>query len=534
MEDQRKFDSNNDNGQQDDASREQAAANQNGEAKGNSHYYYAYGPYQSVKNEEPEASKMDAKDVEMTPPTPVKPLPFSSTTRTSYGLNAQGANGGGTPPQSNWQYKQPEKKRSSFRSMFVSFLAGALVVSTLMFTADYYNLFTGNNMPAASSNNSSNAQTVSTSSQQAPFPNGAASVADVVKTAGPAVVKIETFSKSGGNNSSNSWWYNDPYFRQFFGDSFGGNGSNGSNGNNSNEGGQLQPLGLGTGFIFEKDGYILTNNHVIEGADQVQVYVDGHEKPFDAKVLGKSDELDLAVLKIEGEADLPTIQLGDSDQIAVGEQVVAIGNPSGFDHTVTTGVLSAKGREIEASDNGQAKKYTNLLQTDASINPGNSGGPLLNMNGQVIGMNVAVSKDAQGIGFAIPSNTISKVVEDLKANREIPKEPVPFIGATLASMTEQIANQLGTDVKEGALVTNVVFGSPAYQAELRAYDIITAIDGQTIKTNQELIEAIGKKKVGDTVKLTVHRNGKSAEVSIKIGDRNKFEEQINQQQEVQP
>ncbi|NMM53822.1 S1C family serine protease [Paenibacillus aquistagni] len=527
MEDQRKFDSNNSNERSSDDStqHEQAAARQSGEAGGNSHYYYAYGPYQSVKSEEPSATKMDAKDVEVTPPTPVKPLPFSSTTRTSYGqLDGQGNGGGQSGPSSNWQYKQPEKKRSSFRSMFVSFLAGALVVSTLMFTADYYNLFTSNNMPAATSNAGA-AQTVANTNQPAPFPNGTTSVADVVKTAGPAVVKIETFSKSGGANSSNSWWYNDPYFRQFFGDSSGGNDEG-----SSSQGGQLQPLGIGTGFIFEKDGYILTNNHVIEGADQVQVYVDGFEKPFDAKVLGKSDELDLAVLKIEGEADLPTVQLGDSEQIAVGEQVVAIGNPSGFDHTVTTGVLSAKGREIEASDNGRAKKYTNLLQTDASINPGNSGGPLLNMKGEVIGMNVAVSKDAQGIGFAIPSNTITKVVEDLKANREIPKEPVPFIGATLASMTDQIATQLGTDVKEGALVTNVVFGSPAYEAELRAYDIITAIDGESVKTNQELIGAVSKKKVGDSVKLTVHRNGKSAEVSVKIGDRNKFEEQINQQQ----
>lgn len=135
--------------------------------------------------------------------------------------------------------------------------------------------------------------------------------------------------------------------------------------------------------------------------------------------------------------------LGDSDAAQVGEQVVAIGNPSGFDHTVTSGVLSARERSINVDDNGSAREYEHLLQTDASINPGNSGGPLLNMKGEVIGMNVAVSKQAQGIGFAIPSNVIKKVVDDLKANREIQKEPVPFIGATLQTMTSDIAQEMG-------------------------------------------------------------------------------------------
>ena len=167
---------------------------------------------------------------------------------------------------------------------------------------------------------------------------------------------------------------------------------------------------MGTGFIFEKTGYILTNEHVVDGADEIQVTVEGYDKPFTAKLLGNSYELDLAVLKIEGTKDFPILPLGKADDVNVGDWVVAIGNPYGFDHTVTVGVLSAKERPISIPDEKGTREYKHLLQTDASINPGNSGGPLLNLNGEVIGINTAVSSQAQGIGFAIPTSTISSVL----------------------------------------------------------------------------------------------------------------------------
>ncbi|WP_028546073.1 S1C family serine protease [Paenibacillus taiwanensis] len=522
--------------EQHQAEQEQAAGKQSDTQQGHSSYYYAYGPYQSVNSEDTASTtSRDAygasSDVQVTPPNPVKPLPFSSATRQSFnqygGGSADGSNGGsGIAPPGNWNFnnQKPQRKGTSFKAMFASFMAGMIVITSLMYAADRTNLFTGE---AASSNNHSSeaAQTV-VNNTPTPFPNGAASVAEVAKSASPAVVKIETYASArrGGGGGYSNPWMDDPFFKQFFGDNYGGNGGNG--GNNRSEGttpkSELQPLGIGTGFIFDKSGYILTNNHVVEGGEMVQVTVEGYEKPLEAEVLGKSQDLDLAVLKIKGE-DFPTLKLGNSDGAQVGEQLVAIGNPSGFDHTVTTGVLSAKERSINIDDNGTTRQYEHLLQTDASINPGNSGGPLLNMKGEVIGMNVAVSKQAQGIGFAIPSNVINKVVENLKANKEIPKEPSPFIGATLMTMTDEIAKKIGVESMDGALVANVIYGSPAYKGDLRAYDIITGMEGHAVTNKEGLIEAIQKKKVGDVVSFQVYRDGKKMDVKVTIGDKNKFE-----------
>ncbi|MNE32705.1 putative serine protease HtrA [compost metagenome] len=263
---------------------------------------------------------------------------------------------------------------------------------------------------------------------------------------------------------------------------------------------------------------------MVHNADVVQVTVQDTAKPYEAKVLGKSYELDLAVLKIEGTSDFPSIPLGNSDNTQVGEWLVAIGNPQGFDHTVTTGVLSAKERGITiAGENGEAnREYEHLLQTDASINPGNSGGPLLNLNGEVVGINVAVSSDSQGIGFAIPTSTISEVLEKLKNNEEIPKAPVPFIGATLMTMTDEVAKQMGTDVKEGSIVSNIVYKSPAYNADLRPYDIITGADGQKFATKESLIEYIQKQEVGKEVAFNIVRDGQKMDLKITIGDKNQF------------
>ncbi|MBD8499814.1 S1C family serine protease [Paenibacillus arenosi] len=496
-------------------------------------YYYAYGPYQSSRSEQDSTVSRDssgrASDVPVTPPQAIKPMPFSSATHNgptfAGGASSNGGGGykDGERANQQWQFQQkPERRRTSFRTVVASFMAGVIAIGGLMGASDYYNWFTGEDALLSGVTERKEAAQQVVDKRPAPFPEGTAAVSDVVKMASPAVVKIDTYgtpSSTGGRGS----WMDDPFFRQFFG------GNPESQHSNTPSEKALQPLGLGTGFIFEKDGFILTNQHVIEGAEVVQVNIEGYTKPFKAQVLGKSRDLDLAVLKIEGDSDFPTIKLGNSDATEVGEQLVAIGNPSGFDHTVTTGVLSARERSITVNDNGQPRTYEHLLQTDASINPGNSGGPLLNMKGEVIGMNVAVSKEAQGIGFAIPANVILNVVEPLKQNKEIPKEPVPFIGTNLITMTEEIAKSIGIENTPGALVHTVVFGSPAYDAELRAYDVITTIDGKEIATKEELSEQILTKKVGDTVKLEVVRKGKKTSVDVKIGDKNKFQQAAQEQ-----
>ncbi|GIP05064.1 peptidase S1 [Paenibacillus lautus] len=518
----------------------------------NSSYYYSYGPFQSISNnrddektERPYQSR-EPQEVEVTAPQPVKPIPSSGFSQ----AHSSGSQGGGGPLDSmkrnkEWNYSQ--KPKNSVKTVLLSFLAGVLVISSLMFAADRTNLFT----PDAAYS-SEPAQETSANVQDNGGDNGGATTASamipsnpgdvsaVVDQASPAVVLIETLVNSSNRQSTNPNM-NDPFWYFFGGgqSSQEGNGGNSGNGGSSNNGGQesqLQPSGIGSGFIFEKSGYILTNEHVIHGADVIQVTVQGTKKPYEAKLLGSSYELDLAVLKIEG-ADFPSVQLGDSDSLKVGEWLVAIGNPHGFEHTVTAGVLSSKEREIDiqGTNGEQDRNYEHLLQTDASINPGNSGGPLLNLKGEVIGMNVAVSAEAQGIGFAIPSSTIKEVVEYLKNNEEVPKEPVPFIGASLGTVTPQIAQSLGTDVKEGSYVDSVVFRSPAYEADLRQYDIIVGVDGTKYPTAQDLIELIQSKKVGDKITLNVVRNGKNMDLALTIGDKNDFDlTQQQQQQQQQP
>jgi serine protease Do len=220
------------------------------------------------------------------------------------------------------------------------------------------------------------------------------------------------------------------------------------------------------------------------------------------------------------------LKLGDSSSLNMGDWVVAIGNPYGFDHTITVGVLSSNERQISIPDTNGTRNYDHLLQTDASINPGNSGGPLMNLQGEVIGINTAVSSQAQGIGFAIPTSTISGVLENLKNNTKIPQKPVPFIGATLMDVTADIAGRLGIDpTAKGAFVREVLFNSPAYKADLRQYDVITGMDGKNYKTTDELIAAIKTKAIGDKVILNILRVDKKIDVTVVIGDKNEYQSQ---------
>ncbi|MWV44138.1 PDZ domain-containing protein [Paenibacillus sp. HJL G12] len=510
-----------------------------------SSYYYSYGPFQSLgkdNNEQRGAESPKQEDVEITPPNPVRPLPsanpyYSSTDSGNVGRNGGGTGGSGS--NGNWQFNQKQPPKTSVKAILISFLAGVVVVGALMFTSDRMNLFTPN---AAMSSAEQPSTTVSaapeggsggnTSTTSLPL-SKPTDVSGVVQEAGPAVVKIETLVKQSSRNSQSQSnpFLNDP-FSYFFGgqsgdgsDSYGGDSqSNGDSQSQSKGQTQLVPYGIGSGFIYNKDGYILTNEHVVENADVIQVTIENDKKIYEAKLLGKSKDLDLAVLKIEGNNNFPVVPLGDSNGLKVGQPVVAIGNPQGFDHTVTSGVLSARERSIDIKEEtgSGTRKYQHLLQTDASINPGNSGGPLLNMNGEVIGMNVAVSADSQGIGFAIPTSTIQNVVSKLENNEEIPKDPVPFIGATLMTLTDEVAKQMGTNITEGCVVSDVTFKSPAYEADLRPYDIITGVNGTSYKTNSDLVAFIQKQKVGSKVTLNVVRNGKKMDLEVTVGDKNKY------------
>ncbi|CAM3119455.1 trypsin-like peptidase domain-containing protein [Paenibacillus sediminis] len=524
MDDKFKYGQNDENSfdRQERSNHEQNSAHPN-----ESSYYYSYGPFKSVRQE----GEREPEDVIVTPPQPIKPIPqMHEMNNAFFGDGSNGSDGSSNRPNmpanaGNWQYNA--RPRTSLKTVVASFLAGMIVISSLMFAADRTNLFTPDKEATT--------QSVDSTSSEQSAPATAASmnitnqndVISVVKEASPAVVKIETLQKQSSRSSSNPY-FNDPMYRFFFGDGFGGDGGSGNdesgNGSGSQQNNTLVPVGIGSGFIFDKSGYILTNEHVVHGADEVQVTLENSKKTYEAKVLGTSYELDLAVLKIDGNQNFPYIQLGDSQNAQVGEWLVAIGNPQGFDHSVTAGVLSSKERSITIpGENGEPdRQYEHLLQTDASINPGNSGGPLLDLHGQVIGMNVAVSSDAQGIGFAIPSSTIKEVLDKLKNNQEIPKKPVPFIGAELMNLTEDLAKQLGTNVTEGSVVGNVIFKSPAYQADLRAYDIIVGINGTKYSNTQDLIDFIQKQTVGSQVTLNIIRDGKNMDLKVTIGDRNKF------------
>ncbi|TBL70056.1 trypsin-like peptidase domain-containing protein [Paenibacillus thalictri] len=466
-------------------------------------YYYSYGPYKSNQNQDADTNISPADQVEMTPPRPIRPIHFN--TRDSQ-----------QPPMGNWQFEH--KKKSSFKSTFAAFMAGAVVVASLMIVSDKMNLFSSASAgtmsaPLAGSGSGKLAAAggdVKKTSVDLGRPNN---ISQIVEQASPAVVKIETKvkAKSTGGNSL----FNDPFFRQFFGDDF---GTSPQNKNKNSD--QLQPGGMGSGFIFEKSGYILTNEHVIDGADEIWVTVQGYDQPFKAKLLGNSYDLDLAALKIDNDKEFTTLPLGNPENVSVGDWVVAIGNPYGFDHTVTVGVLSAKERPINIPDNQGTREYKHLLQTDASINPGNSGGPLLNLYGEVIGINTAVSAQAQGIGFAIPTSTISSVLDNLKNNVKIPKEPAPYIGVALQDIDKDWIGELKLDNTEGAIVSQIDRKSPGFKAGLRPYDVILEINGQKIKNSKEVVDKVKTLKVGDKATFGIMRDGKKSDFAVVIGDKN--------------
>lgn len=292
------------------------------------------------------------------------------------------------------------------------------------------------------------------------------------------------------------------------------------------EPGEKQQVGGGSGFIVTSDGYILTNRHVVtdSSADYAVVLSDDRELP--AKVLAKDPLNDLAVLKIDaGNGALPVLELGDSDQIQIGETVIAIGYAlSEFRNTVTKGVISGVNRRVVAGDQrGSSEVIQEAIQTDAAINPGNSGGPLLNLRGQVIGVNTAVSREGQLIGFAIPINVAKHAVESVIREGKIIR---PWLGVRYLVITERLAKQQKLPVTNGALVVRgatpadlaVVPGSPADKGGVRENDIITEVDGERVDEDHPLANRIARKKPGDRVRLTVLRQGKEKKIEVTLGE----------------
>jgi serine protease Do len=328
-------------------------------------------------------------------------------------------------------------------------------------------------------------------------------------------------------------------FQDFFNRFFGGGQAPGFGGQlpdqEGGDDGQVRES-LGSGFIVDPKGYIITNSHVVEKADKIYVKLstdpDSQDLGREARVIGVDKATDLAVIKIDTSTPLPTVKLGNSDTAQVGDWVEAIGSPFALSQTVTAGIISAKNRTIEPGTNGQ---FQHFIQTDAAINPGNSGGPLLNMNGEVVGVNTAIytqSNGYQGIGFAMPSNTVVQVYNDLISPSH--KVTRGSIGIEFKEGLSGAVNRV-YGFKNGVLVNKVKPDGPAEKAGLKSGDIITSIDGRSIKDGDDLVNEIASRRPGSTVRLGYIRDGKQADTTVSIGDRDKvFADQGNQQVETNP
>ncbi len=270
---------------------------------------------------------------------------------------------------------------------------------------------------------------------------------------------------------------------------------------------------LGSGFIISADGMIVTNNHVVEHADEIQVKISsGGEKLYKAKVLGLDPKTDLAVIKIEPQGTIPFLKIGDSDKLRVGDWVVAIGNPFGLEQTVTSGIVSAKGRVI-----GQGP-YDDFIQTDASINPGNSGGPLINLQAEVIGINSAIFSETggnMGIGFAIPANLAKGVIEQLKTKGKVTRG---WLGVMIQDVTEDLAKSFNLPEAQGALVSGVKEGGPGAKGGIERGDIILDFGGQKVKSSHELPTLVAGTPIGKDVDVKLLRDGKEKTVTVKVGE----------------
>jgi serine protease Do len=324
------------------------------------------------------------------------------------------------------------------------------------------------------------------------------SFAPVVKKVMPSIVNIFSSRKV----QTQSEVFNDPFFRRFFGDGFGGRPMVPR---------ERQERSLGSGVIVSSDGYILTNNHVVDGASDIKVSLND-KREFRAKVVGTDSKTDLAVLKIE-QTGLPTVHLGDSAKVEVGDVVLAIGNPFGVGQTVTMGVVSATGRGGLGIE-----EYEDFIQTDAAINPGNSGGALINGAGELVGVNTAIlsrSGGNQGIGFAIPANLARNVMDQIIQGGKVSRA---FLGVAIQPVTPDIAKAFKLPNSEGALISDVSANSPAERAGLKPGDVVTKVDGRSVADSRALQLMVGEMKPGRTVRLSVVRDGAEREYSVNLGE----------------
>ena len=267
--------------------------------------------------------------------------------------------------------------------------------------------------------------------------------------------------------------------------------------------------GEGTGFFISADGYLLTNDHVVSGADELTVTL-LDDRAYPARVIGTDPNTDIALVKVDAEGDLPWVHLGSSGDARVGDRVVAIGNPFGLSHTVTEGILSAKGRVIGAGP------YDDFLQTDASINPGNSGGPLFNLSGEVIGINTAINPRGQGIGFSVPIDQVRPLIDDLKKDGKVSRG---WLGVGLQAIDPVLAKHLGRDDIEGTVVGQVYPGTPAADAGLEVGDIIVRLDGEPVASSEVLVRRVGTLAPGEKVRLEVLRAGETVQLTARLGER---------------
>jgi serine protease Do len=354
-------------------------------------------------------------------------------------------------------------------------------------------------------------------------------IINVAKAVGPAVVSISTEHTQKLKGGGRRYYFRSPFgaspfgeedpFRKFFDDFFGEMPDR-----------EYKQRGLGSGVIIDSRGYILTNQHVIDEADKITVTLsDGRD--FKGVIKGQDARSDLAIIQINAH-NLPVASLGDSDNLKIGQWVVAIGNPFAFamqnpEPTVTVGVISALHRSLGRAL-GRDRDYNDLIQTDAAINPGNSGGPLVNIKGEVAGINVAIfttSGGYQGIGFAIPINSAKKIIAKLIEGKKV---TYGWFGVTVQDLTDELAKYFGPTDKNGALVVSVLENSPAQKAGIKESDIIKQLDNKAINNVRELLNAVGKAEVGRKVKVVVLREKKDMTLEIEVGERPENLEEVSE------
>jgi Do/DeqQ family serine protease len=329
-------------------------------------------------------------------------------------------------------------------------------------------------------------------------------ISAAVEKVGPAVVRIDSSRTVKARRPA---VFDDPFFRRFFGDD-----------SDLQQPSVRVERGTGSGFVISKDGLVLTNAHVVDNTDSVEVTLKDGRK-FQGKVLGSDPVTDVAVVRIQA-SNIPVVPLGNSDQLKPGEWAIAIGNPLGLDNTVTAGIISATGRK--SAEAGVPDKRVSFIQTDAAINPGNSGGPLLNQQGEVVGMNTAIIGGAQGLGFAIPINTARRISDQLVAKGRVDH---PFLGIQMATLTPSLKERINKDPNanitvqedQGVLVVRVIRDSPAARSGLRAGDVLVKIQGKSVTTAEDVQDAVEKSSVGAKLPVEVKRGGQSVALDLQPG-----------------